>query len=96
LPKKILKYGTGQHWLSIYGLFVIRPNLYGLHGYLLICCEVGVFGRFLALEIVHGAGERFSVYVVWFRNLSTSVLEMGVLFLYGLIMASIRPLSGVR
>jgi len=55
-----------------------------------------VFGRFLALEIVHGAGERFSVYVVWFRNLSTSVLEMGVLFLYGLIMASIRPLSGVR
>jgi hypothetical protein len=83
LPKKILKYGTGQQWLSIYGLFVIRPNLYGLHGY-------------LALEIVHGAGERFSVYVVWFRNLSTSVLEMGVLFLYGLIMASIRPLSGVR
>ena len=38
----------------IYGLFVIRPNLFGLHGYLLICCEVGVFGRFLALEIVHG------------------------------------------
>jgi hypothetical protein len=31
----------------------------------------------------------------WFRNLSTSVLEMGVLFLYGFIMASIRPLSGV-
>jgi hypothetical protein len=39
---------------------------------------VDVFGRF-AWETVHGAGERFSVFMVWFENLSTSALEMGVL-----------------
>jgi len=47
--------------VSIYGLFVIRPNLYGLHGYLLIFYEVGVFGRFFALKIIYGAGERLLV-----------------------------------
>jgi len=62
-----------------------RAAMVGLHRYLLICCVVGVFGRFLALETLHGAGERFSIFVVWFGNLSTFMLEMGVLFLYGLI-----------
>ena len=36
------------------------------------------FGRF-ARKTNHGAGERFSVFVVWFENLSTFALEMGVL-----------------
>ena len=72
---KILKCGTEHQWLNTYGLFVIRPNL---HGYLLICYVVDVFGRF-ARETNHGAGERFSVFVVWFENLSTFALEMGVL-----------------
>jgi hypothetical protein len=51
---------------NLWSMFVIQPNLFDLHGYLLICCEVGVCERFAALEIVHGAGERFSVCVVWF------------------------------
>jgi len=73
---KILKCGIGQQWLNTYGLVVIRPNLYGLHGYLFIYCVVGVFGRFLARETVHGARERFLVFVVWFGNLSTSDVDL--------------------
>jgi hypothetical protein len=36
-------------------------------------------------ETILGAGERFLVFVVLFENLSTFVLEMGILFHYGLI-----------
>jgi len=61
---KILRCGTGNLWL----------NIYGLQGYLLICCVVEVFGRFLALETIFGVGETFLVFMV-FGNVSTSVLE---------------------
>jgi hypothetical protein len=37
------------------------------------------------LKIVLGAGERFLVFIMMLKNLSTSVLEIGVLFHYGLI-----------
>jgi hypothetical protein len=37
------------------------------------------------LKIVLGARERFLVFVVMLKNLSTSVLEIGILFHYGLI-----------
>jgi len=36
-------------------------------------------------ETILGVGERFLVFVVLFKNLSTFVLEMGILFHYGLI-----------
>jgi hypothetical protein len=46
---------------------------------------VGVFGRFLAPKTILGARERFLVFMVIIKNLFTSILEMGVLFHYGLI-----------
>jgi hypothetical protein len=51
--------------------------------YLLLLIHTSTYQK--KKEIVHGVGERFSVCVGWFRNLSTSVLEIGVLFLYDLI-----------
>ena len=53
--------------------YIIRPTLNGHPGFLFIYYVVGVFGRFLAQEIILEVGERFLDLVLMVKNSSTSM-----------------------